>query len=57
LASGTSIERAVEERDAWTSAGTSVLRGRSRPTELFEPFSAVVAEVEEVLRRDRLRPS
>ena len=54
LASGDAIDRAVGERDAWTAAGSVVLRGRSRATALFEPFSAVVAEVEEELRRGRL---
>jgi adenylate cyclase len=58
LASGSAIDRAAGvERDAWTEAGSTVLRGRSRPTMLFEPFAAVVAEVEEELRRGRLRPS
>ena len=55
LASGAAIERADAESDAWTAAGSAVLRGRSRPTALFEPFAAVVAEVEEELRRGRLR--
>jgi adenylate cyclase len=57
LASGSAIERAGAEAEAWSPAGTAILRGRSRSTDLFEPIAGVVAEVEDALRRERLSPS
>ena len=57
LASGASTTRAPSEAEAWIPAGSTVLRGRSRPTSLFEPVAAVIAEVEEGLRQGRSRPA
>jgi len=44
LASDAALERADKrERDAWEGAGSEVLRGRGRPTELARPAPPMLA--------------
>jgi adenylate cyclase len=40
LASGTTISRASDERSCWKPVGSITVRGRSKPTELFEPSAS-----------------
>ena len=45
LASGAALRAANGEADCWVSTGPLLLRGRSRPTESFEPATAITEKV------------
>jgi len=45
LASGSAVQMSGPESDCWVSTGCVTLRGRAKPTEWYEPASAVTQRV------------